>query len=131
MQSYSDTHAEVTPELSARIETAANQMVAELLDEKQTAAAPEFAPESDAQFTAHMIDRELALVADGRSAVHVALSLAVMAAVRRTLIQRAAIRALPETNDRDYPVAGTTIGPLRGQGRSARVARMPAPEGES
>jgi hypothetical protein len=86
------------PELRARVRTAANQMVGELLAESRGAECLKpLGPESDAEFAAQLIDDELTLIADGAAPLRVALRIAFLQAAREALQALAAIRALPET----------------------------------
>lgn len=86
------------PELRARVRTAANQMVGELLAESRGVECLQpLGPESDAEFASQLIDHELGLIADARAPLNVALRIAFLQAAREALQALVAIRALPET----------------------------------
>ena len=79
-----------------RLHAAASRMVAELLDAEDVAAAYADAPETDAEFAASLVDRELGLIADGAPPVRVAFEIAVIQGAWFALAQRAEIRELIE-----------------------------------
>src|SRR5437764_9971324 len=79
------------------LHAAASRMVAELLDAEDGTAAYADAPETDAEFAASLVDRELGLIAGGAPPVRVAFEIAVIQGARLALAQLAEIRELVET----------------------------------
>jgi hypothetical protein len=78
------------------LQAAASRMVVELLDAEDVAAAYAAAPETDAEFAASLVDRELGLIAGGASPARVAFEIAVIQGAWFALAQRAEIRELIE-----------------------------------
>jgi hypothetical protein len=82
----------------ACVERAANRMVGELFSEGQVGAClHELVRWSDAEFVDQLVDRELALIADGVDPLGVALGVAVLRVAREALRASVAIHALPKT----------------------------------
>jgi hypothetical protein len=82
-------------QMAAVVQSAASRVVAELLGE-QHGSRPLHRVGSDSEFADGLVDRELAMIADGEDPLRVSLRIAILRTSREALRTFAEIRALPE-----------------------------------